>query len=589
MILKPFHLTIFLIGLAKLFSSKSIIIANYHNVLLYFPREYGGNDDIRVVFDVRNVTFGTFKYIPVVVDVAYDSFLNHAYCYLESAVTSYILLLKWAGGAWCYQILFEFPASQFSKYMYHSIVLMDDFLYWTTDRYIMTGRTAGYEKRLLLQPGWNRLYSMSQDYQNQLIYVSAFDYTENAIFKCSLRLFSCQKLLTSSFPINYVLFNQFSGKLYATSMQGSNGRFLFRYEDDFKALVPVQTVDEDLSSILFLSQDFAVYSNQQTITVSNNINKFNSSRKTSPKMVDPYALQYIFSFNQQINFETYPYPYFFTDYQNLLYKNSLYLFYYYICGMDVVESDQAFVPQMDLNNNFLYIGDCQTRFMDERNAILVPSVIGGCVGLVLIIVVVMVCLWRSAMCRPRVDRLRSRMGLVAETNRSMASDDSMDEKKESNLVYSLQSELYDKEPINLGMIDCSRYRFQPSLSIDSSSSDELKFKTVSPMSSVSANSANRVKFSDRKIEHFYDKEEVPKHSKMYHLEKDQSGFGSKDGFCGSPSYSDYRDELERNDKKLSKYFTNCDISLYGSNSNNYIDMVKSIGDDVTSLESKIMI
>ncbi len=37
----------------------SIIMANYYNVILFFPKELGGNDDIRVIFDVRNVTTGT--------------------------------------------------------------------------------------------------------------------------------------------------------------------------------------------------------------------------------------------------------------------------------------------------------------------------------------------------------------------------------------------------------------------------------------------------------------------------------------------------------------------------------------------------
>lgn len=40
-------------------NGKSIIIANYHNVIMFFPRELGGNDDVRVIFDVRNVTDGT--------------------------------------------------------------------------------------------------------------------------------------------------------------------------------------------------------------------------------------------------------------------------------------------------------------------------------------------------------------------------------------------------------------------------------------------------------------------------------------------------------------------------------------------------
>ena len=40
-------------------NGKSIIIANYHNVIMFFPKELGGNDDVRVIFDVRNVTAGT--------------------------------------------------------------------------------------------------------------------------------------------------------------------------------------------------------------------------------------------------------------------------------------------------------------------------------------------------------------------------------------------------------------------------------------------------------------------------------------------------------------------------------------------------
>ena len=196
---------------------KSVIMANYHNVLLFFPKEYGGNDDLRVIFDVRNVTKDTFKYLPVIVDIAYDSALNQAYCYMESAITSYIMLLKWSGGSWCYQVLFDFPASQFSKYMYHSIILVENFVYWTTDRFIMSGRLPGYEKRTLLQPGWNRVFSMTMDKKSQLMYVAAFDYTENALFKCSLRVFSCTKLLTTEITLNYIYFNIGKLKLYESN------------------------------------------------------------------------------------------------------------------------------------------------------------------------------------------------------------------------------------------------------------------------------------------------------------------------------------------------------------------------------------
>ena len=206
-------------------SCKSVIIANYHNILLYFPKELGGNDDLRVIFDVRNSTsaIAQFKYMPVVVSVAYDSEHNQAYAYLESAVTSYIVMLKWAGGQWCHQVLFDFPASQFSKYMYHSIVLIENFIYWTTDRFVMSGRVPGYEKRLLLQPAWNKLYSMTADKQNQMMYIAAFDYTENALFRCSLRIFSCSKMLTSDFPMNYITFNTFDSNLYVVSFM-----FVFR-------------------------------------------------------------------------------------------------------------------------------------------------------------------------------------------------------------------------------------------------------------------------------------------------------------------------------------------------------------------------
>ncbi|CAF0873231.1 unnamed protein product [Brachionus calyciflorus] len=594
---------IILVKLTCMVSSKSIIIANYHNVLMYFPREYGGNDDLRVIFDIRNVTFGTFKYIPVVVDVAYDSLLNNAYCYLESAVSSYILLLKWAGGAWCYQVLFEFPASQFSKYMYHSVILMDDFLYWTTDRYIMSGRAAGYEKRLLLQPGWNRLYSMSADYSQQLIYVSAFDYTEYAIFKCTLRLFSCQKMLITSFPVNHVFFNTFSNKLYATSMQGSYGRYLYRYEEDFNTLIPVQTVNEETSSIIFLNENFAVYTDQQSITVATDINKFNSTRKTTPKMVDPYALQYIFSFNHQINFDSYPYPYFFTDYHDLLYKNSLYLFYFYICGMDIVENDQAFIPQMDLNNNFLYINDCQTRFLASRDAYLIPAIIGGSIALILIIIGIMVCLWRAKMCQPRVERIKNRLTLIKWKRDTKQKESDTEKKAVSNLVYFTEtdnnfkniddSELYDKDPVSLTDMDYSRYNFKSKNSLSSSSSsDDIKFKPVyslpsSTSSTISTISNNRVKFNDFRIEHFYEKEQdLPRHSRIYD-KNNNDNYNYSTSSSSDSSIQNFQTRMDKLDRKLSSYFrSNCDVKLYGTNSKNSLDIIKALEEDD---ESKVIV
>jgi hypothetical protein len=34
-------------------STKLIIVTNYHNRLYFFPKKYGGNDNLRVIFDVR--------------------------------------------------------------------------------------------------------------------------------------------------------------------------------------------------------------------------------------------------------------------------------------------------------------------------------------------------------------------------------------------------------------------------------------------------------------------------------------------------------------------------------------------------------
>ena len=448
---------------------------------------------------------------------------------------------------------------------------------------------------------------MSPDYSKQLIYVSAFDYTEYALFKCTLRLFSCQKMLITSFPINYVFFNTFSNKLYATSMQGSYGKYLYRYEEDFNTFVPVPTVNEEASNIIFLTEEFAIYTDQQSITVASNINKFNATRKTTPKMVDPYALQYIFSFNQVINFDTYPYPYFFTDYHELLYKNSLYLFYFYICGMDIVENDQAFIPQMDLNNNFLHINDCQTRFLSERDAYLIPSIIGGAVAFILLMIGMMICCWRSKVCQPRVNRIKNRVNLLCwrkDDNskieaQSVSSDDSISKKEVSNYIYytqgpSFMSEMYDKDPSSLTDINYARYnksREQPSLS-SSSSSEDLKFKPVfsTPSSSVSALSNNRVKFNDYKIEHFYEKEDVPKNSRIYNLDRDFSSSSSD-----SSSVHNYQNKIDRLDKKLSNYFanrgyvSNCDVSIYGSNSRNYLDILKNIENGEKVVESKITI
>ena len=200
-----FFLVIF--AITKRACGKSIVLANYYNLVLYYPTEYGGNDDIRVVFDVRNVTAGTFKYLPIIVDVAYDSRQNIAYCYLESAVKSHIIMIKWYGGKWCIQIMFEFDSSSFSNYMYHSLVTLDNFVYWTSDRSVMSGRIPGYEMRRLMQPGWERIYRMTIDRSNKQLYVASFDFGENVIYGCSISRYSCVKLTTTNFLINSIYYD----------------------------------------------------------------------------------------------------------------------------------------------------------------------------------------------------------------------------------------------------------------------------------------------------------------------------------------------------------------------------------------------
>lgn len=48
---------------------------------------------------------------------------------------------------------------------------------------------------------------MALDKSNEIIYVAAFDYTENALFSCSLRYFVCTKLIKTEFTLNYIYFN----------------------------------------------------------------------------------------------------------------------------------------------------------------------------------------------------------------------------------------------------------------------------------------------------------------------------------------------------------------------------------------------
>ena len=166
--------------------------------------------------------------------------------------------------------------------------------------------------------------------------------------------------------------------------------------------MPVDTVNKEVvANILFFDDQYAVFTNQQSITISTNINMPNSTRRANAHLIDPYALQYVFTYNQIANFDTYPYPYYFTDYHDLLYRNSLYLFYFYICGMDTVENDRVFLPQMDLNNQFLRIESCETKYNQFRQSYLVPSIVAGCVTLFVVSAGILICCWRSKLCATR--------------------------------------------------------------------------------------------------------------------------------------------------------------------------------------------
>ncbi len=401
MLLKQIALIAFVLSLSQ---AKSIILANYYNVLLFFPKEFGGNDELRVIFDVRNTTISSFKYLPVVVSTAYDSDSNNAYCYLESASTSYIMLLKWTGGRWCYQILFEFSASQFSKHMYHSVVLIDNFIYWSTDKYIMSGRLPNYEKRILLQPAWNRLYSMTSDKRNRQLYVAAYDYIENALFSCTLVYFSCTKLLSTEFSINYIYYH--GHDLYLTSIQS---QYLYRYSAQQEQLTQLNTVQDIMSSLIVLDETYAIYTDQLSITM---VTHFNLTRKADAHLIDPYALQYVFGANKVFEFDTYPnwlmYPGVGNDYQNVLYRNNMNLFYFYVCAIDHVENDLEFLPQMDLNQRFLSVQNCENRFWRGRNAYVVPAVLGALGAVAAICMIVTLCLWRYNVYRRELSKKKTK-------------------------------------------------------------------------------------------------------------------------------------------------------------------------------------
>lgn len=173
-------------------------------------------------------------------------------------------------------------------------------------------------------------------------------------------------------------------------------KHVYRYTAELSTLMPVYALDSPVSSMVFLDEARAVVSvNQQAFAVVGNVNVANTSRVARAHLIDPYALQYVFTFNQVASFDSYPYPYVFNDYHELLYRNSLFMFYVYACGMALVENDLAFLPQMDLNSQFLRLDDCQTVFFADRDVYLVPALVLGSLALLLLLAAVLVYLWRS--------------------------------------------------------------------------------------------------------------------------------------------------------------------------------------------------
>lgn len=160
-------------------------------------------------------------------------------------------------------------------------------------------------------------------------------------------------------------------------------------------LVAVESVESEVSNMIFLDEKRSIVTNQQSIVVVSDITTPNASRRAHEHLIDPYALQYVFTFNQVVSFDNYPYPYVFSDYHDLLYRNSLYMFYVYACGMDLVDNDLPFLPQMDMNSQFLKLEDCQTVFYQDRDLFLVPTLIFGSIVVLGMVSILTVCFWRS--------------------------------------------------------------------------------------------------------------------------------------------------------------------------------------------------
>jgi hypothetical protein len=400
-----FQLKLFFIAcLFQIIYAKSLILANGYNVLLFTPLEFGGNDDIRVIFDVRNVTLNTFRFLPFIVDVTYDSIQNIAYLYLESAVKSYIMLLKWFGGKWCYQIMFEFDSSLYFTQQYHALVVLDNFIYWTADRYIMSGRAPGLEMRRLMQPGWERLFQMTADKEKKILFVASFDFGENNLYSCSVLRYSCIKLLAANFPINSVFFDQTQNELYVASL---HLRYLQKFIPNNSSLVDIKMISGPISEMYLANGSIGIFTNRDYIEVWNG--GF-GLRRARPRLVDPYALRYVFTFKKMNNLDLYPSP--FGPIQDILWRDQQFLLYFFILSIDLVESENVFLPQMDLNNNFLLVDSCTDIFYDNKQAILIPSLIGAASVSIILLIAIFICLIRYRLCAKKANSVKSKKNLA---------------------------------------------------------------------------------------------------------------------------------------------------------------------------------
>jgi hypothetical protein len=155
-------------------------------------------------------------------------------------------------------------------------------------------------------------------------------------------------------------------------------------------------VKTTISDLVIWNDNFGVFTSRETISICKDIRLQNCIRLTRPRLVDPYTLQYVFSFDHITDFSSYPNPT--GQFQDILWKDKQYLFHLHILGMDYVENDNAFLPQMDLNNNFLRVESCVNVYFDNQAKILIPSLIAGGAVLFIIIISIFVCICKSKRC-----------------------------------------------------------------------------------------------------------------------------------------------------------------------------------------------